>query len=164
MASMIPVEGGQYRFAYKCDINRRYIGVFHSYVPEESSFVVDMYVEALTPESDVPNKFIGLLGLPDLKRDDERTRVGVKVNEIVITDRLYICKNSLFQERRIQWRLGIRNLYRISDDEADEHSVFVGYDDKIHSYINEESEYLAFKMILVKVRKLLSHFKYFCHI
>ena len=153
MASMIPVEGGQYRFAYKSDLNRNYIGVFHSYLPEESSFAVDMYVEALTPENAVPNKFIGLLGLPDLKRDDERTRVGVKVNEIIIIDRLYICKNTLFQERRIQWRLGMRNLYRISDDEADEHLVFVGYDDNIRSYINEENEYLAFKMILVKVRK-----------
>ena len=47
----------------------------------------------------------------------------------------------------------MRNLYRISDDEADEHLVFVGYDDNIRSYINEENEYLAFKMILVKVRK-----------
>ena len=66
MASMIPVEGGQYRFAYKSDLNRNYIGVFHFYVPEESSFAVDMYVEALTPENAVPSKFIGLLGLPDL--------------------------------------------------------------------------------------------------
>ena len=57
----------------------------------------------------------------------------------------------MFQERKVQWRLGMRNLYRISDDEDDEHSSFIGYDEIHGRYINEEHEYLVFKMVLVRV-------------
>jgi len=149
---LVPVEGGQYRFAYKIELNTCHIGIFHSYAAVESSFAVDLYVEALTPVDDVPAEFVSLLGLPDLKRGEERTRVGVKVSDIVILDRVYICFNTVFQERRVQWRLGMRNLFRISDDEADDHSSFIGSDDHHHSkYINEENEYLSFKMLLVRV-------------
>jgi len=163
--SMIPVEGGQYRFAYKINSSESYIGVFHSYSVADSTFDVDLYIDAFTPANAVPSKFISLLGLPNLKRHEESTRVGIKVADIVILDRLYICKNSVFQERRVQWRLGMRNLYRISDDEADEHLSFIGDDGYIGSYINEENEYLVFTILLVKVQKLtllfVVHFVYF---
>jgi len=155
MVSIIPVEGGQYRFAYKSEPDGvSHLGIFHSYAAVEASFAVDLYVEALTPGNEIPPGLVGLLGLPDLRRDLESTRVGVKIDDIIIIDRLYICKNSIFQSRRVQWRLGMKNLYRISDDEVDEHSSFIGFDvDDENSYINEENEYHSFKMILVKVIK-----------
>ena len=96
---VLPVEGGQYRFAYKTELKACYIGVFHSYAAAESSFAVDLYIEALTPADDVPAEFVSLLGLPDLKRCEELSRVGVKVSDIVILDRLYICFNTVFQDR-----------------------------------------------------------------
>jgi hypothetical protein len=155
MVSIIPVKGGQYRFAYKCEpAGVSHLGIFHSYAAVEASFAVDLYVEALTPENEIPAHFVGLLGLPELRRDLESTRVGVKVDDIIIIDRIYICKNSIFQSRRVQWRLGMNNLYCISDDEVDEHSSFIGFDvDDEDSYINEENEYHSFKMILIHVRK-----------
>ena len=155
MVSIIPVEGGQYRFAYKSEAaGVSHFGIFHSYAAVEASFAVDLYVEALTPVNEIPAELVGLLGLPELRRDLESTRVGVKIDDIIILDRLYICKNSIFQSRRVQWRLGMNNLYRISDDEVDEHSSFIGFDvDDEKCYINEENEYHSFKMILVKVSK-----------
>jgi len=155
MVSIIPVEGGQYRFAYKSEPDGvSHLGIFHSYAAVEASFAVDLYVEALTPGNEIPTGLVGLLGLPDLRRDLESTRVGVKIDDIIILDRLYICKNSIFQSRRVQWRLGMNNLYRISDDEVDEHSSFIGFDvDDEKCYVNEENEYHSFKMILVKVSK-----------
>ena len=96
-------------------------------------------------------KFVGLIGLPDLKRHDELTWFGMKTSDIIILDRLYICKNSIFQNRHAQWRLGMRNLYRISDDEADEHLSFIVINSTIGSYINEEHLYLSFKMVIVMV-------------
>ena len=154
MATIVPVDGVQYRFAYKIDVSTVLYGVFHSYCIADHTFNVDLYFEVFTQADNVPSKYISLLGLPDLKRHEESTRVGIKVADIVILDRLYICKNSVFQERRVQWRLGMRNLYRISDDEADEHLSFIGDDGYSGSYINEENEYLVFKMLLVKVQKL----------
>ena len=118
MVSIAPVDGGQYRFAYKNDLSLLYIGVFHSYSEAESCFDVDLYIDAATPPNEVPATLVSLIGLPDLKRHDERTRQKIKVNDITIIDRLYICKNSLFRERKVQWRLGMRSLYRISDDLA----------------------------------------------
>jgi len=157
MASIAPVDGGQYRFAYKSDLSQLYIGVFHSYSEAESCFDVDLYIDAATPPNEVPATLVSLIGLPDLKRHDERTRQKIKVNDITIIDRLYICKNSLFRERKVQWRLGMRSLYRISDDEDDEYSSFIGFDDITHGrYINEEHEYLVFRMVLVKVSSYCS--------
>ena len=96
-------------------------------------------------------KFVGLIGLPDLKRHDELTWFGMKTSDIIILDRLYICKNSIFQNRHAQWRLGMRNLYRISDDEPDVEGSFIGFCDNYGSYINMEHDYLLFKIQLVKV-------------
>jgi len=155
MMSIIPVEGGQYRFRYKSGDNTCHIGIFHSYIKAEALFQVDLYVEAFTPSNAIDNKFISLIGLPDIKRrEDEPTR-GVHINDINILHRLYICKNSVFQEREIQWRLGMNNLYRISDDEIDEHLSFIGYnyDDNNERYINEEHQYLIIKLLLVKVNE-----------
>ena len=158
-ASIVPVNGGQYRFVFKNETaGAFYIGIFHSFGAVDDSFNVDLYVEALTPGNAIPAQFVGLLGLPDLRRGDERTRVGVKAGDIKIIDRLYICKNYIFKERRVQWRLGMKNLYRVSDDEVDEHLSFIGLDDNDNSYINEENAYLNFKMILVKVRNLPLYF------
>ena len=104
--SIVPVEGGQYRFAYKSDLINSFIGVFYSYSTANATFDVDLYVQAFTPCEEVPMKFVGLIGLPDLKRHDELTWFGMKTSDIIILDRLYICKNSIFQNRHAQWRLG----------------------------------------------------------
>ena len=70
MPLVLPVDGGQYRSF------------------ESPIFDVDLvYIEALTPLNSVPAKFVSLLGLPDLKRHNERTRLGVKASDIVIIDR-----------------------------------------------------------------------------
>ncbi len=114
---------------------------------------MDLYVQAFTPCADVPMKFVGLMGLPDLKRHGELTRFGIKTSDISIVDRLYICKNSIFQTRQTQWRLGMHNLYRISDDEADEHLSFIGINCTLGSYINEEHLYLSFKLVIVMVSR-----------
>lgn len=153
MMPITPTEGGQYRFKYITDESQFYIGVFHSYSVSNCSYHVDLYIEAFTPVNEIPPDFVSLLGLPDVKRHDELTRIGVRVIDIIILDRIYICKNSMFQQRRVQWRLGMRNLYRISDDEADGHLWFNGYSEIEDSYINEEHDYLNFKMVLVKVMK-----------
>jgi hypothetical protein len=155
---IVPIVGGQYRFKYKSGLGQLYIGIFHTYNENYRTFDIDLYVEALTPSNGVPAEFVSLLGLPDLKRHDERTRVGIKTSDITIIDRLYICKNSIFQQRKVQWRLGMRNLYRISDDEDDDHSSFIGFNDITGSYINMEHEYLVFRMVLVRVRMMMSLF------
>ena len=55
MVSIIPVEGGQYRFAYKSEAaGVSHFGIFHSYAAVEASFAVDLYVEALTPANEIP--------------------------------------------------------------------------------------------------------------
>ena len=56
----------------------------------------------------------------------------------------------------------MRNLYRISDDEADEYFSFVGFDMKraSASYINEEHDYLVFKISLVEVWNILLPFEH----
>ena len=72
MVSIIPVKGGQYRFAYKCEpAGVSHLGIFHSYAAVEASLAVDLYVEALTPENEIPAHFVGLLGLPELRRDSK---------------------------------------------------------------------------------------------
>ena len=70
---IFPIEGGQYRFAYKSGLDQLYIGIFHNYDENLNSFDVDLYVEALTPSNRVPAEFVSLLGLPDLKRHDEQS-------------------------------------------------------------------------------------------
>ena len=122
MVSTQPVVGGQYRFRYKIGNDSPYIGVFHSYSDVEKSFDVDLYVEAFTPSNAIPEEYVSLIGLPDLRRLMEPTKLSVKIDEITILDRLYICKNRIFQQRCVQWRLGMRNLYRVSDEEVDEHN------------------------------------------
>ena len=158
MASTIPVVGGQYRFAYKNDLDQLYIGLFHTYTEATDTFDVDLYIEAFTPSNEVPAQFVSLLGLPDLKRHNEQTREGIKISDITIIDRLYICKNSIFQQRKVQWRLGMRNIYRLPDAEDDDHSSFIGFNDITGSYINTEHEYLVFRMVLVRVRMSLDHY------
>jgi hypothetical protein len=119
----------------------------------ESVFDVDLYIEHITPSDAVPSKFVSLLGLPELKRNaDEPTRLGVKAIDIVIIDKLYICKNSVYQDRLVQWRYGMKNLFRISDNETDELSSFIGYDNDCKRYINHEHEYHLFKLLLIRVR------------
>ena len=51
MMSIIPVEGGQYRFRYKSGDNTCHIGIFHSHIKAEALFQVDLYVEAFTPSN-----------------------------------------------------------------------------------------------------------------
>lgn len=156
--TIIPVIGGQYRFKLiEGDHPPTLIGVFTHYSENENIFDIDIYVEAFTPTHEVPAKFGGLCGLPDLKRSDEHPQLRENATNIIILDRLYICKNSVFQERRVQWRLGMRNLYRISDDEADDQLSFIGFNGDRGSYINEEHSYLSFKMYLVEVRKSTVH-------
>ncbi len=111
MMNISPVNGGQYRFAYTNDKHTLYIGVFYNFCEFNLSCDIDLYVEGGgTP---LAENFVSLLGLPDLKRHNERTRRGVLINDISIINKLYIIKNSLFLERLVQWRFGMRNLYRI---------------------------------------------------
>jgi hypothetical protein len=150
---IVPVDGGHYRFKYKNDESCFIIGIFHSSIENEASFNVDLYEPALTPAALVPAHLASLLGLPDLKRCEERSR-AVSVSDIIITDKLYICFNSIFLSRKVQFRQGMTNLFRVNDDEDDQYQSFIGIDiDHPLRYINEEKEYLSFKMLLVKVRK-----------
>ena len=68
MMSIIPVEGGQYRFRYKSGDHTCHIGIFHSHIKAEALFQVDLYVEAFTPANAIDNNFVSLIGLPDIKR------------------------------------------------------------------------------------------------
>ena len=156
MAPIIPIVGGQYRFKAVADDESIRMGVFVHFSAEDGNFIVHQYVEAFTSPNDVPENFIGLCGLPDLKRDEKNPRLIFHVDEIIILDKLYICKNKLFQQRVLQWRLGMRNLYRICDDELDEECSFIGFDEDDgdpDKYINQEHDYLIFKMNLVMVSK-----------
>ena len=104
---MTPIQGGQYRFIYNDEPNTTYIGVFHTFYRESSEFDVDLYVEAFTPSQNIPNKYSALLGLPDLKRcEAEPTRKGIKINEVTVVQRLYICYDLKFWNREVQWRMG----------------------------------------------------------
>ena len=152
MEPIIPILGGHYRWKFILGDETDRIGVFVHYTEEDNNvFYVNQFVEALTSPNDVPTHFVSLCGLPDLQRDDQDPTVQVHIDRIVILDRLYICNNSIFQERFVQWRLGMRNLYRISDDEPDVEGSFIGFCDNYGSYINMEHDYLLFKIQLVKV-------------
>lgn len=96
------------------------MGVFVYFSAEDENFIVNQYVEAFTSPNDVSENFIDLCGLPDIKRDMENPCQSFHVGRIITLDKLYICKNKLFQQRVLQWRLGMRYLYRICDDELDE--------------------------------------------
>lgn len=153
MTVIIPVIGGQYRF--KITESEPLIGVFTHYSIHDNSFDIDVYVEAFTPVAQVPPMFGSLCGLPDLKRRDEHPQIRISIDNIIILDRLYICKNSVLQDRKVQWRLGMRNMYRIADNEADDHLSFIGFDRVNGRYINEEHCYHTFKMYIVEVRNLI---------
>jgi hypothetical protein len=149
---LVPVEGGQYRFQFKNDESRSCIGIFHNFT--EQTCDIHVYEEAFTAADLVPPKYVSLIGLPDLKRSG--TRLGVLLNDFFITDRIYICFNKLFDSRTIQWRIGMRNLFRVDDEEEDQYKSFIGFDiDHPLRYINQEREYLSFKILLVQVFLLL---------
>jgi hypothetical protein len=155
MAPIIPILGGQYRWKFTAGDTTDRIGVFVYNTEEDNKiFYVNQYVEALTSPNDVPTHFVGLCGLPDLQRDELNPVVQAHIDSIIILDRLYICNNSIFQGRFVQWRLGMRNLFRISDDEPDVENSFIGFSDEHDSYINMEHDYHLFKMQLVKVNRL----------
>ena len=161
MTAISPVAGGHYRFIKIGGDSTIYIGIVVGIqVDHIERFVcaVNLYVEALTQPNDVPPEFSSLIGLPDLKRHPFPVSFNeISFEEVLILDRIYVCKNSVYQKRRVQWRVGMRNLYRISDDEEDEHLLFNGFGEGVLSnYINEEHDYLVFKILLVKVRKSTS--------
>jgi len=162
---IIPIVGGHYRFKWILGDGKCSIGVFVAYFGEEdqNTFLVHRYVEANTPANQVPEILASLCGLPDLKRHVDIMNI-INIKEINILERLYICKDSVFQERRVQWRLGMRNLYRISDTEDDDFFSFIGHDRMRASarYINEELEYLVFKLGLVEVNNILFQLKNVC--
>ena len=65
----------------------------------------------------------------DLKKDEENPRLIFHFDGIIILDKLYICQNKIFQQRVLQWKLGMRTWYRICDDELDEECSFIGFDE-----------------------------------
>jgi len=121
MVTIQPAVDGQYIFRYKIGNDSPYIVVFHFYWDVGKSFHVDLYVAAFTPSNAIPSEFVSQIGLPDLRRVMELTKRSVKIDDITILDR----KNSIFQQRRVGWRLGMRNLCRVSDEEVDEHAKFI---------------------------------------
>jgi hypothetical protein len=156
-AAITPIVGGHYRYKLINGDGSICIGVFVDFKADERCFVADLYVEALTPPNEVPPEYASLIGLPDVESHPLVPFDTLPIENLLILDRVYICKNSVYQKRFVQWRVGMRNLYRISDDEEDEHSLFNGLGNgELGSYINEEHDYLGFRIQLVKVRKSIS--------
>ena len=151
------VDGGHYKFVFNEDPNTVLLGVFFESEVEKgvATFKINLYEQfndPLTLASRADR--LCLLGLPAVRRLEHPFFYIIEETKITILSRIFIVKERVFIQREIQWRIGMKNLFRIADDTEDRRSDFIGMcDTQPGCYIEQERQYLAFRISIVEVAR-----------